>query len=60
MKSTSTKVRKNLKEKIKSGSKIKKGNYICTNCGAVWHLNDGQGLPICPLCLNKIFKKEKD
>jgi predicted nucleic acid-binding Zn-ribbon protein len=41
-----------------TGEKPGKGDYKCTNCGNVLHLeNDDDALPPCPKCGNKTFDK---
>ncbi len=42
-----------------TGEKPGKGDYKCTNCGYIVHLeNDTDALPQCPRCGNKTFEKE--
>ena len=42
----------------KTGEKPGMGNYVCTKCGQVVHLDDATDtLPPCPRCSNTTFRK---
>lgn len=42
----------------KTGDKPGKGDYKCTICGAIVHLdNDTEVLPICPKCTKTTYRK---